>query len=480
MSTSRSFAYNPGSPISGTEQVGNLAVSVDPLDYTTSPGGVQWWQGPDQNIGHVIAHTVPGNNQHTPASDPLYLDGSRLGNSAGLTNNNQTVTQQFGYIQSTLGTRIIEPGDRVMFSVLVSLGQPATLPDSHLIGIGTADMNYNGVTPDPYNAYPGNDNFSMGYRSNGTIWYNGSEYASGLQSWGNGDIIDILIDTNYSSLYVRVNGGDWNNNPSLDPATSSNTGFEIISAPFYPVLCPGYVASMTIQNTSVYGTPNNFVFLGEETASVGFNRASSLTEAAFIEVANSVSGQDFASGNDASAWLTDNGYWNSWTSFGSAGFQWMAINSVTSTTASGIGQNAITIAITQSGGGMGITNGMFAAETFPEQYGVPFDGNQILNQNSGTFTATFSQPVTDALVAFASVGQPGLQVPVQVSAPFTPVWSTSTTFQNPVNGTQYTQFIGEEGYTIIRIDGTVTSVSFNYTQSEYYCNVCFGFVDQNA
>jgi hypothetical protein len=84
------------------------------------------------------------------------------------------------------------------------------------------------------------------------------------------------------------------------------------------------------------------------------------------------------------------------------------------------------------------------------------------------------------LVAFASVGNPGLQVPVQVSAPFTPIWETATTYQNAVNGTQYTQFTGQEGYNIIRIDGTVSMVSFNYTVSEYYCTVCFGFVDQNA
>ena len=167
------------------------------------------------------------------------------------------------------------------------------------------------------------------------------------------------------------------------------------------------------------------------------------------------------------------------TGFGSSGFQWMTINSVTSTTASGIGQNSITLAVTQNGGGMGATDGMFAGYTFPEQYGVPLSGTQIQNNNSGTFTATFSQPVTDALVAFASIGNESLYVPIEVSAPFTPVWSTSTTFQNPVNGTQYTQLTGNEGYAIIRIDGTVSSVIFDYTLSEGYCNVCFGFVNQN-
>jgi hypothetical protein len=165
----------------------------------------------------------------------------------------------------------------------------------------------------------------------------------------------------------------------------------------------------------------------------------------------------------------------------SLGFQWMTINSITDSTASGIGQNNITIVVTQSGGGMEEeSSGMYEASTFPQEYNVPVSGTQIRNTSDGVFTATFGQPVTNPLVAFASVGNPGTPVPVIVSAPFTPIWELDTTYQNPVNGTQYTQFTGTEGFNIIRIDGTVSSVSFNYTVTEFYCTVCFGFVDQNT
>jgi hypothetical protein len=165
----------------------------------------------------------------------------------------------------------------------------------------------------------------------------------------------------------------------------------------------------------------------------------------------------------------------------SLGFQWMTINSVTDSTASGIGQNGITIAVTQSVGGMGIqSSGMYEGTTFPQEYNVPVSGTQIRNTSMGVFTATFSQPVTNPLIAFASVGNSITSVPVIVSAPFTPIWELDTTYQNPVNGTQYTQFTGIEGFNIIRIDGTVSSVSFNYTETENYCTVCFGFVDQNT
>jgi hypothetical protein len=238
----------------------------------------------------------------------------------------------------------------------------------------------------------------------------------------------------------------------------------------------GYIIAASVpdnsQPTPIPGVTASVCFFG-----TGY------TEAEFIFLANNISGQDFASGFDASNWLTTNGYWSNWSNFGSLGFQWMTMTSISDANAAGIGQNSVTIAITQSEGGMQIENpGMYNATTFPEEYGVPVDGIQIRNTTDGVFTATFSSPVTDALVAFASVGNPGLQVPVQVSAPFTPIWHQpgTTTYQNASGPTQYTQFTGQEGFNIIRIDGTVTTVSFTYTVEEFYCTICFGFVDQNT
>jgi uncharacterized delta-60 repeat protein len=70
MSSSRPFAYNPippNSAISGTLQVGDLAVGVDTnLNYTGNVGGVQWWMGPDEELGYVITQSVPSLNQPNP------------------------------------------------------------------------------------------------------------------------------------------------------------------------------------------------------------------------------------------------------------------------------------------------------------------------------------------------------------------------------------------------------------------------------
>jgi gliding motility-associated-like protein len=164
-----------------------------------------------------------------------------------------------------------------------------------------------------------------------------------------------------------------------------------------------------------------------------------------------------------------------------AGYQWMTLNSVTSNAASGVGQNGITVSISHSRGGMVPHTGMYSPSTFPAEYSVPSTGTQIRNDNSGIFTATFSQPVRDPLVAFASVGNPSNPVPVIVSAPFTPIWSNTAnagwnTTYNLANNT----FTGNEGFNIIRIDGLISSVSFNYTVAEVYSTIAFGFVDQNT
>lgn len=67
---SRPFAYNPSlTPIPGTEQVGTLAVGITQQDYSLSPGGVQWWNGPDETLGYIICLSVPTGDFPTPVGN---------------------------------------------------------------------------------------------------------------------------------------------------------------------------------------------------------------------------------------------------------------------------------------------------------------------------------------------------------------------------------------------------------------------------
>ena len=62
MAFARPFAYNPGTPIPGTEQVGSLSIGAPTSGFTNNP---QYWNGPDEELGYVIAQSVSGNTQPT-------------------------------------------------------------------------------------------------------------------------------------------------------------------------------------------------------------------------------------------------------------------------------------------------------------------------------------------------------------------------------------------------------------------------------
>jgi len=57
MGTARTFAYNTGSPIAGTEQFGDLAVGVPSAGYPST--GLKWWNGPDEDPGYVVGYAAP-------------------------------------------------------------------------------------------------------------------------------------------------------------------------------------------------------------------------------------------------------------------------------------------------------------------------------------------------------------------------------------------------------------------------------------
>ena len=80
MSTARPFAYNTGDPISGTTQLGDLAIGTPITGFTDSP---LFWNGPDEDLRYIIARPVPTGNQPNPVtpSIPAYVGfwGTPLG-----------------------------------------------------------------------------------------------------------------------------------------------------------------------------------------------------------------------------------------------------------------------------------------------------------------------------------------------------------------------------------------------------------------
>lgn len=64
----RLFAFNSGTTLSGTTQVGNIAVG----GYL-GQGDLQWWSGPDENDRYIICVPVPSGDQPTPFGNIAYI-----------------------------------------------------------------------------------------------------------------------------------------------------------------------------------------------------------------------------------------------------------------------------------------------------------------------------------------------------------------------------------------------------------------------
>ena len=59
MATARPFAFNTGSTVSGTTQIGDLGVGVDAIRYDLHPGDITWYMGADEELGYIIARPNP-------------------------------------------------------------------------------------------------------------------------------------------------------------------------------------------------------------------------------------------------------------------------------------------------------------------------------------------------------------------------------------------------------------------------------------
>jgi hypothetical protein len=308
MPTARPFAYNTGSTIPGTIQVGDLAVGTPTDGFTSNP---VFWNGPDEELGYVIALPVPDNTQPTPVNR-LYLSPTYKATDIALSNNNQTATQVFSYSQSVLGETPITTSDKVMFSIQFNSTNISVGGGGRFIGIGKIDMNYQG----PFDGYPGNDSISYGFNDDGKFYSNGSVLVNDLPIWNNeGDIIDIAVNNVDNYWWIRVNGGYWNNSPTDNPTTNSG-GIFINGGTFYPALCPYIYGSMTIQKVPLYNIPSGYIFLDNTLASIKFigtkNQPNPFNDSTFIALTNKYFNQTFTGATEASSWLTTNGYWNSY------------------------------------------------------------------------------------------------------------------------------------------------------------------------
>jgi len=115
------------------------------------------------------------------------------------------------------------------------------------------------------------------------------------------------------------------------------------------------------------------------------------------------------------------------------------------------------------------TSDMFAHYLFPASYNVPNANPTIQNIEPSSNTLTFDSPMTNPVLVFSSIGGGPIVVTVNFSDPVEILWSNNTIHQ-----ISQTKITGQEGYAIVRMNGTFSSLSFDYLTYENYVNFAFG------
>lgn len=149
--------------------------------------------------------------------------------------------------------------------------------------------------------------------------------------------------------------------------------------------------------------------------------------------------------------------------------------SVTDTSGAATISSSLSILVSKPTGGLSVTPSVYNGSVFPTQYNVPINSVTLRSDLAGLFTFCYSTPVLNPQIALASIGSTYSSVQVNTSDPYVVIWAGQG-MSYPSN----MSFIGTEGYTIVQFPGVHTCISFDYLQSESYCNICFGVLDTNC
>jgi len=189
--------------------------------------------------------------------DPAYTGDNLVISNRGLTV--KAPSSIAGY-PSSLTTRAINPNEKVMFSVTIDVWAPTADASS----VGIANHLFDTTTH-----YLGQDLLSIGFWDDGQVYKN-STSTSGFPTFQfDGAVVDVAVDRLNNLIWIRVNGGLWNNSTLANPATATG-GVDIsyITGIVYPGASPYYYSGTegktSINTTAKYTVPVDFDFIGTE------------------------------------------------------------------------------------------------------------------------------------------------------------------------------------------------------------------------
>lgn len=244
MSTTRPFAYNTGSTISGTEQVGNLAIGVDQQEYSLNIGGVKWWMGPNEDSGYIIAKPVSGGTQPNPLFVPAYV---------GFNRSDSKTENSFINLTNTLFNQNFTTGSQCK-TYLNNNGYWTSFVPT------VSNLKLHLDASDP-NSYSGT----------GTTWYDLSDYNNDVEMVNSGSI-------------------SWNNTGAVYFSTGSNGWFSNPSGTDLPVGNSQYTFIIWVQLSTVWNA-NGFMSIGPFG---GFNQSNAFRAGSTNQLINYWWGNDLA------------------------------------------------------------------------------------------------------------------------------------------------------------------------------------------
>ena len=201
-----------------------------------------------------------------PVVPSMTFDPAYTGNHLVISDRGLTVTATSGIVgePTSLMTRAINPNEKVMFSVTIDVYVPAA-PDYTSVGIANHQANIE--------TWLGSSSTTVGFWDDGYLYANGNSGVAGYPTFRyNGAMVDVAVDRVSDLIWMRVDGGLWNNDAAADPTTAQG-GVDIsyISGIVYPGVNPYYASGVagkiSINTSAKYTVPREFKFIGEEQGS---------------------------------------------------------------------------------------------------------------------------------------------------------------------------------------------------------------------
>jgi Concanavalin A-like lectin/glucanases superfamily len=271
------YFYSNGEPFNGGGSSSNQIFNgISNVDIPTSNGNVyinssesgNYDPGNEFTISSTSTYALPSGFTFISNAvfDPNYsvLTAPPFGTITEIINNGSTINAISFYPgePSALTTHAIVAGSKVMFSVVLNRESVA---NSGYNGIGVASHSMN-----IYDYLGSDNNTSVGFYEQGEYYgdTDGNPQPAGYVA---GDIIDVAVDRANNLIWNRINGGDWNNNPSANPSTQSG-GFILPAfggAAIYPGVTPTNYNEQG-PNTWDFDTTGNLTMPGQSSGRINW------------------------------------------------------------------------------------------------------------------------------------------------------------------------------------------------------------------